>query len=474
VKDGRTLSWKEAMRAFRDETGHAGPRAWSKGSYPDGKAEHPVVGITWHEAAAYAAFRGKSLPTIFQWEKAARNGDISPFGVIMPWGLHQGSTIGRANSEAEGTVPVGKFEFGMSPFGCYEMAGNVAEWCLNETSKGFIASGGSWASISYEWGNFATYPGFRDFPQVGFRCVVNSPNTTGDQGANWINLEEEEPQYAPAPEAEVKTLVARYYKYDREESLDARVTSEESIRWRREKIDFIGAKGERALAYLYLPKHSPAPHQVIHILPAGSVRNRIRTVSEAIEAEYASFVASGRAVFAVVLRGYRERDRPAGWVEHDAADIEYVEMMAEHVVDLRRGLDYLQSRDDLDPGRIAYMSVSHGGILMGLPAIEPRFGAAIFVADGIGKWDLRGDPAVSGINFAPLIRGPKLQVHGRYDETAPLKTAAEPLYNLLQEPKEPMAVWESASHRPDPEYLVPTVNEWLDRKFGPVQPIATE
>jgi serine/threonine protein kinase len=473
VKDDRTLSWAEAMREFRDVTGHAGPRGWSKGSYPEGEAEHPVVGITWYEAAAYAAFRGKCLPTIYQWEKAARNGAVSPFGAIMPWGLHQGPTIGRANLEGKGTVAVGKLEFGMSPFGCYEMAGNVAEWCLNETSKGFIASGGSWASIPYAWGYFATYPGFRDFPQVGFRCVVNSRNAAGDQGGHSIPLEDEAPQYTPASEAEVKALVARHYEYESED-LDARVTREESANWRREKIDFVGAKGERALAYLYLPKHSPTPHQVVHILPAGSVGNRIRTVSEAIEAEYASFVTSGRAVFAVVLRGYRERDRPAGWREPDSDDIDYVDMLAEHVVDLRRGLDYLQSRDDLDPDRIAYMSVSHGGILMGLPAVEPRYGATIFVADGVGTWDLRAHQAVRGINFAPLIRGPKLLVHGRYDEAAPLETAAEPLYNLLQKPKEPMVVWDSASHRPDPEFLGPVVNGWLDETFGPVQPVATE
>jgi cephalosporin-C deacetylase-like acetyl esterase len=153
--------------------------------------------------------------------------------------------------------------------------------------------------------------------------------------------------------------------------------------------------------------------------------------------------------------------------------IEYVDMMAEHIVDLRRGLDYLRSRDDLDAGRIAYMSVSKGGVLMALPAIEPRFGATIFVADGIGKWDLRGHPAVSGINFAPLIDGPKLLLHGRFDESSPLATAAKPLYNLLKEPKEPIVPWEGA-HRPDPEFLGPVVNEWLDETFGPVQPVISE
>jgi formylglycine-generating enzyme required for sulfatase activity len=481
VKDGRPLSRAEAMQELVDSTNQPGPRRWANKTYLEGQAEHPVVGITWYEAAAYAAFREKSLPTIFQWEHAARfrwkrrrtTEFNNPLGVTMPWGLHEGSTTDRANFSGIGTVPVGSFEFGMSPYGCYDMAGNASEWCLNNTSQGFIASGGSWASLSQAWGFFGIYPGFRSSDEVGFRCVVNSPSATGDQGAKWIDLDDEVPQYTPAPEAEVRKLFA-HYEYDIAVPLDARVIDlVETNDWWREKIEYRGANGERALAYLYLPKHSPAPHQVIHILPAGSVTYRHRTVPQLIEAEYSAFIRSGRAVFAVVLRGYLERDRPDGWREPDSDMIEYVDMMAEHIVDLRRGLDYLRSRDDLDAGRIAYMSVSKGGVLMALPAIEPRFGATIFVADGIGKWDLRGHPAVSGINFAPLIDGPKLLLHGRFDESSPLATAAKPLYNLLKEPKEPIVPWEGA-HRPDPEFLGPVVNEWLDETFGPVQPVISE
>src|SRR5262245_17805489 len=72
VKDGKSLTWEEGMLTFKDRTGLPGPRNWSSQDFPEGKAEHPVTDVTWYEAAAYAAFRGKQLPTIFQWEKAAR------------------------------------------------------------------------------------------------------------------------------------------------------------------------------------------------------------------------------------------------------------------------------------------------------------------------------------------------------------------------------------------------------------------
>src|SRR5207249_1714355 len=62
VKQGRVLSWEEAMKHLGDRTGLPGPRGWSNQSFPEGKADHPVTDVTWYEAAAYAAFRGKNLP----------------------------------------------------------------------------------------------------------------------------------------------------------------------------------------------------------------------------------------------------------------------------------------------------------------------------------------------------------------------------------------------------------------------------
>ena len=71
VSEGRVMSWQEAMSRFRDSTGRQGPSTWEGGSYPAGQEDFPVRGISSYEAAAYAEFSGKSLPTAYHWVGAA-------------------------------------------------------------------------------------------------------------------------------------------------------------------------------------------------------------------------------------------------------------------------------------------------------------------------------------------------------------------------------------------------------------------
>ena len=71
LKDGRTLTFDEAMKYFRDATGQPGPAEWEQGTYAAGHDEYPVGGVSWYEAAAYARWAGKSLPTIYHWTRAA-------------------------------------------------------------------------------------------------------------------------------------------------------------------------------------------------------------------------------------------------------------------------------------------------------------------------------------------------------------------------------------------------------------------
>jgi len=122
-----------AMLDFVDETGYPGPRYWRNGKHARDKAEHPVTGVSWYEAVAYARWSGKRLPTDAEWTKAGCwPVAMSPGNWQQrryPWG--ESLEADRANLWDAGigdTVPIDKFEDGLSVGGLQQMIGNVWEW----------------------------------------------------------------------------------------------------------------------------------------------------------------------------------------------------------------------------------------------------------------------------------------------------------------------------------------------------------
>ena len=109
---------------FLEETGHRRPFLWRKDAWND--PMQPVVGLGWDDARTYAAWAGKQLPDEEQWEKAARGTDRR----WWPWGddFHAGYVNSR-ELQIGGTTDVKRFPKGMSPYGCYDMSGNVWEMC---------------------------------------------------------------------------------------------------------------------------------------------------------------------------------------------------------------------------------------------------------------------------------------------------------------------------------------------------------
>jgi formylglycine-generating enzyme required for sulfatase activity len=126
------------FKKFVDATGHSTPKHWiNDKSYAPNEAAYPVRYVTWEDAVAYARWSNKRLPTEEEWEYAARGGSK---GFLYPWGNEKQE--GYANVDLRDKfepAPVGIFVRDVSPFGIYDMAGNVSEWVQNHYTEKYGA-----------------------------------------------------------------------------------------------------------------------------------------------------------------------------------------------------------------------------------------------------------------------------------------------------------------------------------------------
>jgi formylglycine-generating enzyme required for sulfatase activity/dienelactone hydrolase/predicted Ser/Thr protein kinase len=452
VREGETLAWEEAMALFRDSTGRPGPVTWELGAHLEGQGDLPVGGVSWFEAAAYAEWAEKGLPTLHHWLRAANQAIFSE--ILL-----------ASNFAGEGPAPVGRWP-GVGPYGTYDMAGNVKEWSLTTTGDRRYLLGGSWSDPTYVFRSAEAASPFAREPTHGFRCASYAEALPAAQLEPVEVSRRDLSQNEPVTD-EVYAALAGIYAYDRT-PLDAKIesTDDASPHWTVEKVSFDAAYGdERVPGYLFLPKSGEPPYQTVVYFPT-SLAEEVGS-SEHLELRWFDFlVRSGRAVFHPVYKGTYER-RVEGGPTIDSVRRDLVIHWAK---DIGRSIDYLETRPDVDAERIAYLGFSlgatYGPILV---AVEDRFRAAIFTSGGFAGRPM--PPEADVVNFVPRVDVPVLMIAGRDDFIRPVEISQRPLLERLGTAPEHkrLAVLEGGHVPMSMRGVIRESLDWLDRYLGPVE-----
>jgi eukaryotic-like serine/threonine-protein kinase len=459
TRDGKPASvpFEEAIGSFIDATGRPGPATWEAGHYKKGLEKHPVAGVSWYEAAAYAAFAGKSLPTVYHWNRAAQTEASMTVSTM-------------ANFQGEDTLPVVESvdpAKRVSGFGTTDMAGNVKEWCSNGMASGkrYILGGG-FGEPTYMFIDPDSQSPWTRRPNFGFRCVryLSPPAaaTTAAIETEFRDFSKEKPA-----SDELFRAYAGSYAYDKT-PLNARVEETQTFDdWKRERISLDAAYGggtERLLLYVFTPLHGKPPYQSVVYFPgSGALLQDEFTLSS-----YADFVPrSGRALIAPIYKSTFQR-RDTFRDDNPTATTFYRDHMVMWQKDLARSLDYADTRPDLRHDGYGYLGLSWGSqVAPVMVALEPRVKAVILESGGLSFPKIL--PEADPFHFLPRVKVPTLMINGRYDHFFPVETSQKPFFDSLgTPPADKKYVLYETGHAVPRKELIRESLDWLDKYLGAV------
>ncbi|MFC1559329.1 SUMF1/EgtB/PvdO family nonheme iron enzyme, partial [Gemmatimonadota bacterium] len=435
IRNGETIPWQEAISTFTESSGNRlGPAGWVGGRCPEGEDDFPVSGISWYEAAAYAVFAGKELPTNAHWVRAALT---SVGSMLQPIAL-------ASNMSGDGPEPVGSNP-GISYFGLSDVAGNLSEWCFNSSGDLRMIRGGSYADAHYMFFQMADLASpFDRSRTTGFRCMkylsIDDSLRAKLEAPIYTEAETSDGLSWPDPvDDPVYRSYKQFYQYDQHD-IDAEMINEESTRiWHRQTVSIPVAYGEddSMNVIVFMPVGIDPPYKPVVYWPGAeaittSVGRSSRGTLQTNRFEFL-ITQGNRAVVYPVLQGTYERNIFESFPQNYYST-EYRDWIVDCMKDLQRTVDYIVSEPALfDTSAITYFGLSWGTAVGPLALdVEPRFKSGIFLSGGFYNREV--NDLVNALHYSPHVDVPVLMLTGEMDWSFPYETSQQLMFDLLGSP----------------------------------------
>ena len=329
--------------------------------------------------------------------------------------------------------------------------------------------GGAWNEPTYEFNQPDARSPFERAANFGFRTARYAVTQEFAKAGEPLKSQTRDYSREVPVSDEVFAAYKSLFAYDKTPLRSVVESTEVTEHWTKQRITFDAAYNhERMAAYLFLPKKASPPFQTVVYFPGvDAVFTRSSTTQLRTDL-YDYVIKSGRAVLFPIYQSTYERGDGLKNTRPNMTTV-YRDHVIEWSQDLGRSIDYLETRPDIDGGKLAYMGVSWGAALGAVfPAVDDRFKAVLL--DSPGLYPAPCLPQVDQLNFAPRVKAPVLMLNGRYDYYYPPPTSQEPMFRLLGTPKEQKrrVVYDTGHDTPRTGVVKETLN-WLDKYLGPVK-----
>jgi class 3 adenylate cyclase/dienelactone hydrolase len=395
-----TLAFQDAIVRFQDQTGRLGPAGWELGDIPEGENNLPVTGVSWYEAAAYARFEGKDLPTIFHWTLLSGS-HASP--EVVKFGNFNGK-----NPEPAKTYP------SLTRFGTYDLPGNVSEWIFNNSyiNEHFVM-GGNFEEPTYFYNSpFVHASTWTRSRLIGFRCILKDSTKSNPSLAQDFSISKRDYGNLNPVKDEIFQIFQELNEFE-SVALNPKVVSETLEETYKKVIVQLNVPYEQKPlpVYLFIPQKYSPPYQSVIYFPGLDSHFSDQQSYIEFDDRIDFLVKGGRLVIWPVY--YASNGR--GTINITNL-VQWKQAYRYMISDVKTTIDYLETRSDLFLNKIAFYGASWGGAIAPyILASEDRISLGIVKNFGVSSMAKYRFKEFDQVDFLPRVEIPMLMLGGRYD-----------------------------------------------------------